>query len=84
MSLHITLHSRLHVYLLCVCKCAFIADGKNKAHEGLSPAPITPTVSQVRLTLNHLVFHKVLGKGSFGKVSPMVPILKSFPEFNMK
>ncbi|KAG8007453.1 Protein kinase C delta type [Nibea albiflora] len=25
-------------------------------------------VSQVRLTLNHLVFHKVLGKGSFGKV----------------
>ncbi|TMS18891.1 protein kinase C delta type [Larimichthys crocea] len=44
------------------------AGGQNKAHEGLSPAPITPTVSQVRLTLNHLVFHKVLGKGSFGKV----------------
>uniref|UniRef100_A0A8C9YDV5 Protein kinase C n=1 Tax=Sander lucioperca TaxID=283035 RepID=A0A8C9YDV5_SANLU len=26
------------------------------------------TVPQVRLSMNHLVFHKVLGKGSFGKV----------------
>uniref|UniRef100_A0A8C4HWT2 Protein kinase C n=1 Tax=Dicentrarchus labrax TaxID=13489 RepID=A0A8C4HWT2_DICLA len=27
-----------------------------------------PTVPRLRLTINHLVFHKVLGKGSFGKV----------------
>uniref|UniRef100_A0A8C5G3M6 Protein kinase C n=1 Tax=Gouania willdenowi TaxID=441366 RepID=A0A8C5G3M6_GOUWI len=32
----------------------------------LSPTPTPPP--RVRLTLNHLVFHKVLGKGSFGKV----------------
>uniref|UniRef100_A0A7N5ZPW1 Protein kinase C n=1 Tax=Anabas testudineus TaxID=64144 RepID=A0A7N5ZPW1_ANATE len=44
--------SGLHVHLLC----------------GLSPVPATPTVPRVRLTMNHLVFHKVLGKGSFGKV----------------
>ncbi|XP_073324636.1 protein kinase C delta type-like isoform X2 [Pagrus major] len=44
------------------------ADGNGKAHEGLSPAPAAPTVSRARLTLNHMVFHKVLGKGSFGKV----------------
>uniref|UniRef100_A0A8C3G0H4 Protein kinase C n=1 Tax=Cyclopterus lumpus TaxID=8103 RepID=A0A8C3G0H4_CYCLU len=49
-----------------VCKCAFIVDGK--AREGLSPGPATPTVPRVRLNMNHLVFHKVLGKGSFGKV----------------
>uniref|UniRef100_A0A671VA85 Protein kinase C n=1 Tax=Sparus aurata TaxID=8175 RepID=A0A671VA85_SPAAU len=36
--------------------------------DGLSPAPAAPTVSRARLTLNQLVFHKVLGKGSFGKV----------------
>ncbi|XP_033938838.1 protein kinase C, delta b isoform X1 [Pseudochaenichthys georgianus] len=35
---------------------------------GPTPAPVTPTVSRVRITMNHLVFHKVLGKGSFGKV----------------
>uniref|UniRef100_A0A3B5BNM4 protein kinase C n=1 Tax=Stegastes partitus TaxID=144197 RepID=A0A3B5BNM4_9TELE len=35
---------------------------------GSRPAPTPTTVSRVRLTLNHLVFHKVLGKGSFGKV----------------
>ncbi|XP_063329240.1 protein kinase C delta type-like [Pelmatolapia mariae] len=33
-----------------------------------APAPATTTVSQVRLSLNQLIFHKVLGKGSFGKV----------------
>ncbi|KAK2862464.1 hypothetical protein Q5P01_001997 [Channa striata] len=40
-------------------------DGTNK---GLNPSPATPAAPRVRLTLNHLVFHKVLGKGSFGKV----------------
>ncbi|XP_069569067.1 protein kinase C delta type-like [Brachyistius frenatus] len=41
------------------------ADGNGK---DLSPAPAPTTVPRVHLTLNHLVFHKVLGKGSFGKV----------------
>uniref|UniRef100_A0A671V8W5 Protein kinase C n=1 Tax=Sparus aurata TaxID=8175 RepID=A0A671V8W5_SPAAU len=50
------------------CKCVFIAGGNGKAQDGLSPAPAAPTVSRARLTLNQLVFHKVLGKGSFGKV----------------
>uniref|UniRef100_A0A673B3A8 Protein kinase C n=1 Tax=Sphaeramia orbicularis TaxID=375764 RepID=A0A673B3A8_9TELE len=36
--------------------------------EGPSSAPAAPTASRIRLTINHLVFHKVLGKGSFGKV----------------
>lgn len=85
MSLHASLHSGLHVCWLCVCKlCVFIAHGNGKAHEGLSPTPATATGPQVRITINHLVFHKVLGKGSFGKVGLMVPIFKSFPEFNMK
>ncbi|XP_036957603.1 protein kinase C delta type-like [Acanthopagrus latus] len=44
------------------------ADGNGKARDGLSPAPVAPTVSRAHLTLNQLVFHKVLGKGSFGKV----------------
>ncbi|XP_041837284.1 protein kinase C delta type-like [Melanotaenia boesemani] len=34
----------------------------------VSPAPAAVTVPRVRLTLSHLVFLKVLGKGSFGKV----------------
>ncbi|XP_030584589.1 protein kinase C delta type-like isoform X1 [Archocentrus centrarchus] len=33
-----------------------------------SPAPTSATGPQVRLSLNQLLFHKVLGKGSFGKV----------------
>ncbi|KAM6947627.1 protein kinase C delta type-like [Lycodopsis pacificus] len=40
------------------------ADGMGR--DGLSPG--TPAVARVRLNMNHLVFHKVLGKGSFGKV----------------
>uniref|UniRef100_A0A8C4HTB5 Protein kinase C n=1 Tax=Dicentrarchus labrax TaxID=13489 RepID=A0A8C4HTB5_DICLA len=44
------------------------ADGNGKVPEGLSPTPAAPTVPRLRLTINHLVFHKVLGKGSFGKV----------------
>lgn len=71
MTLHVSLRSGLHIYLLCVCKCVSKADGTNK---GVSPAPDTPQVPRVRLTMNHLVFHKVLGKGSFGKVHHKVPI----------
>uniref|UniRef100_A0A673B1Y5 Protein kinase C n=1 Tax=Sphaeramia orbicularis TaxID=375764 RepID=A0A673B1Y5_9TELE len=43
-----------------------LADAKSR--EGPSSAPAAPTASRIRLTINHLVFHKVLGKGSFGKV----------------
>ncbi|XP_060925398.1 protein kinase C delta type-like [Limanda limanda] len=42
--------------------------GNGKAGESVSPVPVASTVPRVHLTLNHLVFHKVLGKGSFGKV----------------
>ncbi|XP_037535176.1 protein kinase C delta type-like [Nematolebias whitei] len=35
---------------------------------GVSPTPSAVTTPQTRLTFNHFVFHKVLGKGSFGKV----------------
>ncbi len=77
MSLHVSLHG-LQVcicILLCVCKCVFIADNNGKAREGVSPAPAAPTAPRVHLTMNHLVFHKVLGKGSFGKVGPRSPHL---------
>uniref|UniRef100_A0A665UDP2 protein kinase C n=1 Tax=Echeneis naucrates TaxID=173247 RepID=A0A665UDP2_ECHNA len=36
--------------------------------EGLVPTPAASTAPRVHLTINHLVLHKVLGKGSFGKV----------------
>lgn len=65
------------------CKCVFIAGGNGKAQDGLSPAPAAPTVSRARLTLNQLVFHKVLGKGSFGKVGTVLPIFKPFAEMIM-
>ncbi|XP_033821885.1 protein kinase C, delta b [Periophthalmus magnuspinnatus] len=39
------------------------ANGKAPA-----PSPTPAPASQIRLSLNQLVFHKVLGKGSFGKV----------------
>lgn len=45
------------------------ADGKVRCDTG--PAPVTPP-QHVHLTINHLVFHKVLGKGSFGKVVPTI------------
>ncbi|XP_074533579.1 protein kinase C, delta b isoform X2 [Halichoeres trimaculatus] len=43
-------------------------DKNGKACERVSPAPVAPSSPQVRLSLNQLVLHKVLGKGSFGKV----------------
>lgn len=36
----------------------------------VGPAPSPEKRPQIHLTLNQLVFHKVLGKGSFGKVRP--------------
>ncbi|XP_058487605.1 protein kinase C delta type-like isoform X1 [Solea solea] len=42
--------------------------GNNNATEGSTPTPVAPVASKLRLSTNHLVFHKVLGKGSFGKV----------------
>uniref|UniRef100_A0A3B4VH48 Protein kinase C n=1 Tax=Seriola dumerili TaxID=41447 RepID=A0A3B4VH48_SERDU len=45
-----------------------VTGGNGKAGDGLSPAPAASIVPRVHLTTNHLVFHKVLGKGSFGKV----------------
>lgn len=59
--------NHLHMYSLLGCKYVFIADGKVKG--GTSPAPVAPP-RRAHLTLNQLVFHKVLGKGSFGKVHP--------------
>ncbi|KAM9814284.1 protein kinase C delta type-like [Neosynchiropus ocellatus] len=44
------------------------ADKNGKATDVPCPVPATPSTPKTRLTLNHLVFHKVLGKGSFGKV----------------
>lgn len=50
----------------------YIADGKVKDDTG--GAPVAPP-RRLRLTVNHLVFHKVLGKGSFGKVGQHSHIL---------
>ncbi|XP_067316168.1 protein kinase C, delta a [Pseudorasbora parva] len=36
--------------------------------EGLSPRPPSRIIHQTRITAEHFIFHKVLGKGSFGKV----------------
>ncbi|XP_051752315.1 protein kinase C, delta a [Ctenopharyngodon idella] len=36
--------------------------------EGLSPRPPSRITHQTRVTAEHFIFHKVLGKGSFGKV----------------
>ncbi|KAF3689550.1 Protein kinase C delta type [Channa argus] len=44
------------------------ADPSDDDNKGLNPTPATPAGSRVRLSMNQLVFHKVLGKGSFGKV----------------
>ncbi|XP_020488786.1 protein kinase C delta type [Labrus bergylta] len=44
------------------------AGGDNKEHDCLRPTPASSTSPRVRFTLNQLVLHKVLGKGSFGKV----------------
>lgn len=55
---------------LCVCLVAG-GDEYGKLWDGGSPgAPSASTIThQTRVTYDSFVFHKVLGKGSFGKVS---------------
>lgn len=58
------------VHFMLANMYVYIADGKVKGDTDpapAAPAPVAPP-RRVRLTMNHLVFHKVLGKGSFGKV----------------
>uniref|UniRef100_A0A8C2GZF9 protein kinase C n=1 Tax=Cyprinus carpio TaxID=7962 RepID=A0A8C2GZF9_CYPCA len=45
-------------------------DGAPCGHlwEGSSPRPTSRITHQTRITAEHFIFHKVLGKGSFGKV----------------
>ncbi|KAG7229601.1 hypothetical protein INR49_012631 [Caranx melampygus] len=42
--------------------------GNGKVSESMNPTPTAIEAPRIHLTLSHLVFHKVLGKGSFGKV----------------
>uniref|UniRef100_A0A3P8Q9Q0 Protein kinase C n=1 Tax=Astatotilapia calliptera TaxID=8154 RepID=A0A3P8Q9Q0_ASTCA len=56
------------VCILIYLKFANFTAGGNGKGPSPSPAPAPTTVSQARLSLNQLIFHKVLGKGSFGKV----------------
>uniref|UniRef100_A0A674NY50 Protein kinase C n=1 Tax=Takifugu rubripes TaxID=31033 RepID=A0A674NY50_TAKRU len=53
------------VHFMLANMYVYIADEKVKGDT--NPVPVAPPRS-VHLTINHLVFHKVLGKGSFGKV----------------
>uniref|UniRef100_A0A665UD33 Protein kinase C n=1 Tax=Echeneis naucrates TaxID=173247 RepID=A0A665UD33_ECHNA len=62
------LHSGWYMYSLSVYKCISMTGGNGKTGEGLVPTPAASTAPRVHLTINHLVLHKVLGKGSFGKV----------------
>uniref|UniRef100_A0A8C1LB55 Protein kinase C n=1 Tax=Cyprinus carpio TaxID=7962 RepID=A0A8C1LB55_CYPCA len=47
-----------------------VNDGAPYGHlwEGSSPRPTSRITHQTRITTEHFIFHKVLGKGSFGKV----------------
>ncbi len=49
----------------------YIADGApyGRVWEGSSPRPLSRITPQMHITPEHFVFHKVLGKGSFGKVT---------------
>ncbi|XP_056885751.1 protein kinase C delta type-like isoform X2 [Takifugu flavidus] len=46
---------------------ATVGPSDEKVKGDTNPVPVAPP-RRVHLTINHLVFHKVLGKGSFGKV----------------
>ncbi|XP_076012709.1 protein kinase C delta type-like [Genypterus blacodes] len=58
------------IYQVVPSPSANSTDADGKASDVVSPGPVLPASpsQQKHLTLNHLVFHKVLGKGSFGKV----------------
>lgn len=52
-------------YIYCDAQ-TLAADKNGKVSEG--PSPSAPSIKRSQLTIDHLIFHKVLGKGSFGKV----------------
>lgn len=70
-------HTYFSVYLRR--GCVLIAGGT--APDDVAPASsVKPAAPRLHLTLNHLIFHKVLGKGSFGKVGGILPVSQAFPQ----
>lgn len=57
--------------MVSVYQKSYVADGApyGRLWEGLSPRPPSRLTHQTRITAEHFIFHKVLGKGSFGKVT---------------
>lgn len=57
--------------MISVYQKSYVADGApyGRLWEGLSPRPPSRFTHQTRITAEHFIFHKVLGKGSFGKVT---------------
>lgn len=60
------------------CGCVLIAGG-TAPNDAAPASSVKPAAPRLHLTLNHLIFHKVLGKGSFGKVGGLLPISQAFP-----
>lgn len=57
--------------------CVLTAGGTEP--DKVAPASsVKPAPPRLHLTLNHLIFHKVLGKGSFGKVGGLSHISQAF------
>lgn len=61
--------------VISVYQKRYVADGApyGRLWEGLSPRPPSRIIHQTRVTAEHFIFHKVLGKGSFGKVTYNLP-----------
>lgn len=81
--LRLILHSYMncHTYFSVYLRrgCVLIAGGT--APNDVAPASsVKPAAPRLHLTLNHLIFHKVLGKGSFGKVGGILPVSQAFPQ----
>lgn len=49
--------------------CALDASPYGRLWEGCSPRPQSRITHLTRINVDNFIFHKVLGKGSFGKVS---------------